>query len=71
MAEGLILGLLTGPPGLGKTTIARSPAAEYSFSAHLHTDDFWHTIGRDDSRTLVVFYDQNCLCWNCSRNAIS
>ncbi|WP_308799981.1 AAA family ATPase [Agromyces silvae] len=36
--------LLTGSPGSGKTTTARSLAAGYPLSAHLHTDDFWHVI---------------------------
>jgi len=37
--------ILTGPPGAGKTTIARM-AAEGSKSpaVHLHADDFWHFI---------------------------
>lgn len=36
--------LLTGPPGSGKTTTARSLALTYSKAVHLHTDDFWHYI---------------------------
>ncbi|GAA2465777.1 AAA family ATPase [Agromyces soli] len=36
--------LLTGSPGSGKTTTARSLAAGYPLAAHLHTDDFWHVI---------------------------
>lgn len=36
--------LLTGSPGSGKTTTARSLAAAYPLSTHLHTDDFWHVI---------------------------
>ena len=36
--------LLTGSPGSGKTTVARSLAAAYPLSVHLHTDDFWDSI---------------------------
>lgn len=36
--------LLTGPPGSGKTTTARSLALTHSKAVHLHTDDFWHYI---------------------------
>lgn len=36
--------LLTGSPGSGKTTTARSLAAAYPKAVHLHTDDFWHYI---------------------------
>ena len=35
---------LSGSPGSGKTTTARSLAAGYARSVHLHTDDFWHVI---------------------------
>ncbi|ROS74451.1 AAA family ATPase [Cellulomonas sp. PhB143] len=36
--------LLTGSPGSGKTTIARSLASGFPTSVHLHTDDFWRAI---------------------------
>jgi predicted kinase len=37
--------ILTGPPGAGKTTVARIIAQESKRPAvHLHADDFWHFI---------------------------
>ena len=37
--------ILTGPPGAGKSTTARSlVAASIGPAVHLHTDDFWHFI---------------------------
>jgi hypothetical protein len=36
--------VLTGPPGAGKSTVARLPADRLSPSVHLHSDDFWHFI---------------------------
>ncbi len=45
-ATGEIL-ILTGPPGSGKTTAARTLAtAAQRPAVHLHTDDFWHFIRR-------------------------
>ena len=36
--------VLTGPPGSGKTTTARTLAGTFDKAVHLHTDDFWHSI---------------------------
>lgn len=36
--------ILTGPPGAGKSTVARTIAMGQAKSVHLHTDDFWHYI---------------------------
>lgn len=38
--------VLTGPPGAGKSTVARVLADRFMPSVHLHTDDFWHYIRR-------------------------
>ncbi|SDN31933.1 AAA family ATPase [Allokutzneria albata] len=38
--------LLSGPPGAGKSTVARLLADEFSASVHLHTDDFYACIRR-------------------------
>ncbi len=38
--------VVSGPPGAGKTTVARLLAAESPLSVHLHTDDFWAFIAR-------------------------
>jgi adenylate kinase family enzyme len=36
--------VLTGPPGAGKSTVARLLADALPFSVHLHSDDFWRYI---------------------------
>ncbi len=36
--------VLTGPPGSGKSTVARLLADSMPFSVHLHSDEFWHYI---------------------------
>jgi adenylate kinase family enzyme len=38
--------VLTGPPGAGKSTVARLLADGLQCSVHLHSDDFWHYIRR-------------------------
>lgn len=36
--------IVTGSPGSGKSTTARTVAATFGKAVHLHTDDFWHYI---------------------------
>lgn len=36
--------VVTGPPGAGKSTVARALASGFPRAVHLHTDDFWRAI---------------------------
>jgi predicted kinase len=36
--------IVSGPPGAGKSTIARLLAQRYARAVHLHTDDFWDAV---------------------------
>ncbi|WBB59134.1 nucleoside/nucleotide kinase family protein [Streptomyces sp. WMMC500] len=38
--------VVSGPPGAGKTTVARLLAQDSDLGVHLHTDDFWGFITR-------------------------
>jgi len=44
-ASGTVI-VLTGPPGAGKSTVARLLAGSLPSSVHLHSDDFWRYIQR-------------------------
>lgn len=39
--------VLTGPPGVGKSTVAALLADRLTPSVHLHSDDFWRYIKQD------------------------
>jgi hypothetical protein len=52
--------IVTGPPGAGKSTTARTLAETFPRSVHLHTDDFWHYITSGAIPPyLPESYDQN------------
>lgn len=36
--------VVTGPPGAGKSTVARALAGGFPRAVHLHADDFWRAI---------------------------
>lgn len=36
--------IVAGPPGAGKSTVARRLAPRFARAVHLHTDDFWNAI---------------------------
>jgi cytidylate kinase len=38
--------VLTGPPGAGKSAVARLLAGSRAYGVHLHSDDFWRYIKR-------------------------
>lgn len=52
--------LLTGPPGSGKTSTARSIAAAARLGAHIESDEFFHSIiGGHVDPWLPESHDQN------------